>query len=135
MEFDRGLSFSLKRSRSDESFFGILQRKESENDKKFLVLKIEDACNMKNESKETQKCFKTEKRISKKNKPDYNKNICGYITKKIIREFISRTFEETVRTLCLKHGCDYKEAKAYYFKKIERVTGPSHIPQLLHADS
>lgn len=35
--------------------------------------------------------FDIERKIkkSKKNKPDYKKNICGYITKRIIREFIS----------------------------------------------
>ena len=39
-----------------------------------------------------------------------------------------------MQTLCLKHGCSYKEAKKYYFKKIERVTGPSHIPELLRPE-
>ena len=51
MDFDMDLFLTVKRSRSEDSLFGRLQPKESENEKKFLVFKIEDACNMKNESK------------------------------------------------------------------------------------
>jgi hypothetical protein len=36
------------------------------------------------------------KKNKKKNPVDYKKNICGYITKKIIREFTSTDFEYKV---------------------------------------
>ena len=46
-----------------------------------------------------------------RNKCDYDKNICGYITKKVIREF------------------------GYYLRKVELVTGPSHLPDLFKASA
>ena len=39
---------TLKRSRSEDSLFGRLQYKEPESDKKNLLIRIEDACNMRN---------------------------------------------------------------------------------------
>ena len=62
---------------------------------------------------------------------DYRKNICGYITKKIIREFVSNTFKDKVSDLCQKHEAFYPQCKSYYLSKIEKVTGPSHVPELL----
>jgi hypothetical protein len=53
--------------------------------KRNLIFHIEDACNMKADC-EAIKVFKNkEKKIRKKGECDYKKNICGYITKKIIR--------------------------------------------------
>ena len=40
-----------------------------------------------------------------------------------------------MRNLCRKFNCSYAEAIAYYFKKIERVTGPSHIKGLIQAEN
>lgn len=37
------------------------------------------------------------KRFKKKNPLDYRKNICGYITKKIIREFTNTEYMEKVQ--------------------------------------
>lgn len=37
-------------------------------------------------------CRKLKKNKKKKNASDYRKNICGYITKKVIREFTSQTY-------------------------------------------
>lgn len=54
----------------------------------------------------------------RKSKCDYRKNICGYITKKIIREFVNETFKDTVQHLCLKYGADYKETRNFYTHKI-----------------
>lgn len=65
---------------------------------------------------------------------DYRKNICGYITKKIIREFTSPVYSNYVKKLCEEELCDYISCKSYYQSKIEYVTGPSHIPGLLLAD-
>ncbi len=37
--------------------------------------------------------FKKIKKEKVRNKCDYDKNICGYITKKVIREFVSKNYE------------------------------------------
>lgn len=37
--------------------------------------------------------FKKIKKAKVRSKCDYDKNICGYITKKVIREFIGRNYE------------------------------------------
>lgn len=42
-----------------------------------------------------------------KGKCDYEKNICGYITKKIIREFVSKNYEKEVTDLVKKYRCNY----------------------------
>ena len=31
----------------------------------------------------------------------------------------------------MKNGCEYNDAIHYYYNRMERVTGPSHIPDLL----
>lgn len=64
---------------------------------------------------------------------DYRKNICGYITKKIIREFTGPNYVCLVKSYCEGEQCDYKACKSFYQSKIEHVTGPSHIPALLVA--
>lgn len=47
------------------------------------------------------------KKLKKKNSSDYRKNICGYITKKVMREFVSWNYYEKVKDLCELHNCDY----------------------------
>lgn len=80
------------------------------------------------------KVFKPKEKKVKAKKPcDYRKNICGYITKKIIREYLSSTYREKVEELCDKHGCEYSSSKTYFLGRIERITGPSHIPSLFIA--
>ena len=37
--------------------------------------------------------------------------------------------------LCTSHDCDYQEAKVFYFKQIETVTGPSHLRRLFKPES
>ena len=68
-------------------------------------------------------------------KPDYKKNICGYVTKRAIRECLSENYADMVRGLCAKHNCSYEELKTYYLSKIEYVTGPRHLPMLLVPES
>lgn len=58
------------------------------------------------------------KKIKKRNPFDYRKNICGYITKKVIREFTSAEYREKAEQLCKKYKCDYNESKLYYASKI-----------------
>ena len=80
------------------------------------------------------KVFKPKEKKPKTKKPcDYRKNICGYITKKIIREYLSATYKDRVEQLCDKHGCDYNASKTYFLSRIERITGPSHVPSLFIA--
>jgi hypothetical protein len=61
---------------------------------------------------------KANKKEKKKNESDYGKNICGYITKKIIRELCSSSYTSHVLQLCQKHGCDYRKLKEFYLPKI-----------------
>lgn len=71
-----------------------------------------------------------------KSRCDYDKNICGYITKKVIREFVSKNYEREVLDLVKKYGkCTYSECKAFYLKKVEMVTGPSHMPELFEPNT
>lgn len=42
------------------------------------------------------KIFKPVKKEKVHSRCDYDKNICGYITKKVIREFVSKNYEEEV---------------------------------------
>ena len=100
-----------------------------------MLLNIETFIDKKAETPKVNVFKKKTKRIKKKTTCDYKKNICGYITKKIIREFVSDTFKDTVQQLCEKHGANYTNSKAYYVGRIERVTGPSHIPGLLQPNS
>jgi len=61
---------------------------------------------------------------------EYRKNICGYVTKKVMREFINDTYKKKVEDLCSIYGANYGSARNMYIQKIEQVTGPSHIPLL-----
>jgi hypothetical protein len=74
--------------------------------------------------------FKKIKKEKVRSKCDYDKNICGYITKKVIREFLSKNYEQEVGELIRKHRCSFAECKTYYLRKVELVTGPSHLPEL-----
>jgi hypothetical protein len=77
--------------------------------------------------------FKRVKKEKVKSKCDYDKNICGYITKKVIREFVSKAYEKEVLELVKKYGSNYQECKGYYLRKVELVTGPSHLPELFES--
>ncbi len=44
--------------------------------------------------------FKKIKKEKKRNMCDYRKNICGYITKKIIREFTGPNYVSLVKSYC-----------------------------------
>jgi hypothetical protein len=61
---------------------------------------------------------KTKRKKAKKANSDYKKNICGYITKKIIREFIGKNFEEHVTNLCAKNNCFYEEVVQFYQRQV-----------------
>lgn len=35
--------------------------------------------------------------------------------------------------MCHRHDCDYNASKTYFLGRIERITGPSHVPSLFVA--
>lgn len=74
--------------------------------------------------------FRKVKKERVKSKCDYEKNICGYITKKVIREFLGPNYRGERTNLTHKYGCSEDDCKAYFLKKVELVTGPSHLPEL-----
>lgn len=44
----------------------------------------------------------------------YRKNICGYITKKVIREFIYGSYKRTVEDLCESEHADWQATQIFY---------------------
>lgn len=90
----------------------------SEMEKRPLILNIPNDPDEPNNNNTGFKVFKKIKKERKKNQSDYTKNICGYITKKIIREFVSSNYFPYVAELCQKYKCDYKTMKSYYLSKI-----------------
>jgi hypothetical protein len=70
-------------------------------------------------------------KLSSKPNNDYCKNICAYITKKIIREFISDTYRSNVSNLCEQQGCQYGEARGYFLARVEKITGLRHLSVIL----
>lgn len=50
---------------------------------------------------------KIRKMKKKKGTSDYRKNICGYITRKVIREFTNVTYYQKVKEFCETNQCDY----------------------------
>ncbi len=131
------LFLNVRRSRSDESLIGRLFSQPIEAERpRPLIISIPPPANDQSATNNLSsfKLFRKIKKEKKKNESDYCKNICGYITKKIIRELCSPNYTNHVKTLCAKHKCEYQEIKSFYLPKIEQVTGPSHIPSLLVAD-
>jgi len=55
--------------------------------------------------------FDASKKIRRKSdkqlRNDYCKNICGYITRRICREFLSESYREEVQQLCIRNSCLY----------------------------
>lgn len=135
-EDEMELFLNVRRSRSDESMIGRLfsQPVEAEKPRPLIISIPPPAPDNAPNPMSSFKLFRKIKKEKKKNESDYCKNICGYITKKIIRELCSPNYASHVRALCSKHRCEYQEIKTFYLPKIEQVTGPSHIPSLLVAE-
>lgn len=64
---------------------------------------------------------------AKPKNPRYNKNICGYILKKAVREFVGERYATQVAEFCLAASCSLTEAKAYYLQRVEVICGVSHL--------
>lgn len=81
--------------------------------------------------------FDASKKIRRKSdkqiRNDYCKNICGYITRRICREFLSESYRTEVGELCQQNSCPYEDAHRFYLSKIEQVTGPRHFSMLFTA--
>lgn len=136
-EDEMAMFLNVRRSRSDESMIGKLFNQPIEAEKsRPLIISIPPPTpdNNATNSMSSFKLFRKIKKEKKKNESDYCKNICGYITKKIIRELCSPNYANHVKGLCSKYKCEYQEVKTFYLPKIQQVTGPSHIPSLLVAD-
>jgi len=87
----------LPRQKSNDSIFGELIRVPSYGQRDLII--AYNPAN--NDPKETTKVFKPKEKKTKMKKPcDYRKNICGYITKKIIREYLSPTYYSKAEELC-----------------------------------
>lgn len=87
-EAEQALFLNVRRSKSDDSFLGQLLINKSKIEDRPLILNIPSDPNDANKNPGF-RVFKKVKKEKKKNLSDYRKNICGYITKKIIREFVS----------------------------------------------
>lgn len=79
---------NVRRSKSDESFFGlgriISQQIEPEKQRP-LIISIPNSPAPNSSTEPGFRLFRKIQKEKKKNESDYCKNICGYITKKIIR--------------------------------------------------
>ncbi len=130
------LFLNVRRSRSDESLINRMFSQQIQAEKQRpLIISIPNPSTQNPANNMTSfKLFRKAKKEKKKNQSDYCKNICGYITKKIIRELCSPNYLNHVKGLCNKYQCEYQQIKKFYLPKIEQVTGPSHIPSLLIAD-
>jgi len=105
-EDQQALFLNIRKSRSNDSFLGPLIGTTRDIEKRPLVLNIDELRqpNLLFNNNENNNgvaplnvsIFKKVKKEKKHNKCDYQKNICGYITKKIIREFINNTFDDFV---------------------------------------
>ena len=90
---------NVRRSKSDDTFLGKLLISTEQVDRRQLILDIQEP----NNNMAGFRVFKKPKKEKKKNQSDYRKNICGYITKKIIREFVSPNYAADVQARCEKH--------------------------------
>ena len=94
------LEFNIRRSKSDESIFGALNlscpKISKREEDRSMLMTIESLIADKDSSSKTKVFKKTIKKSKSRMNRDYQKNICGYITKKIIREFGSDTYKEKV---------------------------------------
>lgn len=95
------IGFDLIRMPSQDELFKSLNKFDEEPNKgnfekcENMVTNIENLMTQKTHSHI--KVFKKKVNKSlKKAECGYKKNICGYITKKILREFVGQTFKETV---------------------------------------
>lgn len=62
---------------------------------------------------------------------DYDKNICRYIVRQIIRSFVSEEFEQEVLQFCNNNKKLYNEAKKFFINQIEYISGHRKLKELL----
>jgi hypothetical protein len=140
-EDQQALFLNITKSRSNDSFLGQLVGTTRDIEKRSVILNLDDfkpppVLSASNENPNlfatvNMSIFKKVVKEKKHNKCDYQKNICGYITKKIIREFTGPTFEDFVDDLCKKYYCNSDHARKWYVSRVENITGPSHLPSLV----
>lgn len=103
----------LRSTNSMEEFFNTPIYREWPSEEQFLLPEQREpeeqfVLDLPDEEQRELRVFDLTRRVRKpRKKPDYKKNICGYVTKRAIRECLSEQYEDRVRQLCLKHSCDY----------------------------
>ena len=83
---------------------------------------IEDKTTHLEETKTISSNSHKNKRISK---PRYEKNICGYILKKILRGFISTSYRSNVSKACLATSASFEDLQKFCLDRIEKLNGIS----------
>ena len=137
----QALFLNISRSKSSDSFLGKLLPHANDVPDRSLVWEIPQPVQHQNiiisqenpqlePVREGVHVFKKIKKEKVRTKCDYDKNICGYVTKKVIREFVGTTYALEVDRLMLKYNCNRTDCKSYYLRKVESITGPSHLPEL-----
>jgi hypothetical protein len=82
----------LPRQKSNDSIFSELIRPPNYGERPLIF-----PYNPNGKDDDFSKVFKAKEKKARVRKPcDYRKNICGYITKKIIREYLSLTYKTKV---------------------------------------
>lgn len=109
-EDEMELFLNVRRSKSDESMIDKLFNHTLEPQKsRVLIINYPGITEESSKAPAADfKLFRKIKKEKKKNESDYCKNICGYITKKIIRELCSPNYSNHVKGLCNKYECDYQ---------------------------
>lgn len=71
----------------------------------------------------------------KKRNIDYEKNLCGYISKSCVLEFLDPKGRRRAEYYCQKQGCSYEEAISYYKAMLGKVFGVGLLGELLVSES
>lgn len=66
---------------------------------------------------------KTIRKPNQYRRKDYDKNICRYIVRKVIRCLASPEYKSQVELYCRSFNSNYNQVKKYYEGQIERILG------------
>ena len=73
----------------------------------------------------------SEMKTEKAKVADNDKNRCAYISKQVVKLFLSLKFKKLVTRLCKHNKCSYSQVTSYYQDRIKDVFGTNHLIQLL----
>ena len=132
-EDQQALFLNISRSKSSDSFLGKLPPHANDVPERSLVWEAPMPQQQQNiiitqqpqpqdgnqpHGREGLHVFKKIKKEKVRTKCDYDKNICGYVTKKVIREFVGPTYAQDVDKLLEKYHCNRVDCKSYYLRKV-----------------